>query len=158
MYFNGVHKNVEKKSVKEKTEIILDRSRKRQFFYEICLKMFSICEQRGLRLIVENPYSPHHYLVETFPYRAAFIDRNRTARGDYFNKPTQYFFISCSPTFGSTLQKPKTHKTIKSTKSSSLAGLCSEERSMIHPDYARNFICDFIIGREQPGTQLNLFE
>jgi hypothetical protein len=38
------------------------------------------------------------------------------------------------------------------------AGLCSEERSMISPDYARNFICDFIIGKEQVGTQLNLFE
>jgi hypothetical protein len=33
-----------------------------------------------------------------------------------------------------------------------------EERSMISPDYARNFICDFIIGKEQVGTQLNLFE
>lgn len=34
------------------------------------------------------------------------------------------------------------------------AGICSEERSMIHPDYARNFICDFILGREQKHTQL----
>lgn len=25
------------------------------------------------------------------------------------------------------------------------AGICSEERSMISPDYARNFICDFIL-------------
>ena len=25
------------------------------------------------------------------------------------------------------------------------------------PDYARNFICDFILGKEQIGTQLNLF-
>jgi hypothetical protein len=24
------------------------------------------------------------------------------------------------------------------------------ERSMISPDYARNFICDFILGKEQP--------
>lgn len=37
------------------------------------------------------------------------------------------------------------------------AGVCSEERSMISPDYARNFICDFILGKEQKGTQLNLF-
>ena len=35
---------------------------------------------------------------------------------------------------------------------------CSEERSMISPDYARNFICDFILGKEQIGTQLNLFQ
>jgi hypothetical protein len=28
---------------------------------------------------------------------------------------------------------------------------------MISPDNARNFICDFILGKEQKGTQLNLF-
>ena len=28
---------------------------------------------------------------------------------------------------------------------------------MISPDYARNFICDFILGKEQKATQLNLF-
>ena len=37
------------------------------------------------------------------------------------------------------------------------AGVCSEERSMISPDYARNFICDFILGKEQQNTLLTLF-
>ena len=36
-------------------------------------------------------------------------------------------------------------------------GICSEERSMISPDYARNFICDFILGKIQTGSQLLLF-
>ena len=39
---------------------------------------------------------------------------------------------------------------------SSVAGVCSEERSMISPDYARNFICDFIIGKEQQDIQKQL--
>lgn len=38
------------------------------------------------------------------------------------------------------------------------AGMCSKVRSEISPDYARNFICDFILGKEQKGTQLNLFK
>ena len=38
------------------------------------------------------------------------------------------------------------------------AGICSEERSMISPDYARNFICDFILGKVQKHTQLDLFK
>lgn len=29
---------------------------------------------------------------------------------------------------------------------------------MISPDYARNFICDFILGKEQVGTQLSMFD
>jgi hypothetical protein len=36
------------------------------------------------------------------------------------------------------------------------AGLCSEERSMISPDYARNFICDFILGKKQGCSQMTL--
>jgi len=44
-------------------------------------------------------------------------------------------------------------------KASKKSGLCSEERSMISPDYARNFICDFILGKEQEQfkKQLSLF-
>lgn len=37
------------------------------------------------------------------------------------------------------------------------SGLCSEERSMISPDYARNFICDFILGKEQAHSQPQLW-
>lgn len=36
-------------------------------------------------------------------------------------------------------------------------GISAEERSMISPDYARNFICDFIIGKQQTNTIPTLF-
>ena len=39
----------------------------------------------------------------------------------------------------------------------STAGICDTERSMISPDYARNFICDFILGKQQEYTILTLF-
>lgn len=42
------------------------------------------------------------------------------------------------------------------SKQSPKAGQCSEERSMISPDYARNFICDFILGKEQPDVTQQL--
>lgn len=35
-------------------------------------------------------------------------------------------------------------------KGSSKPGICSEERSLISPDYARNWICDFVLGKYQP--------
>lgn len=44
------------------------------------------------------------------------------------------------------------------TKEIKSAGICSEERSLISPDYARNFICDFILGKVQKHTQLDLFK
>ena len=64
-------------------------------------------------------------------------------------KPTQYWFVGCENTTGTSYQKPEKVLSIRKTKGASKAGLCSEDRSMISPDYARNFICDFILGKEQ---------
>lgn len=70
-------------------------------------------------------------------------------RGDYFKMPTAYWFFNCQPTHGFTLQNDKKQKIIDNCERSKGNGLCSEERSMISPDYARNFICDFILGKVQ---------
>ena len=78
-------------------------------------------------------------------------------RGDYFKKPTAYWFVNCNPTYGFTQQKDKKQKIIDKERPSREAGLCSEDRSMISPDYARNFICDFILGKTQTFTQMSLF-
>ena len=158
LYFTGKHHNLANMSAKSKADTIIERSRNRQYLYELCLKMFATCDQRGLRLIVENPYATQHYLVENFPYKATIIDRNRALRGDYFNKPTQFFFVNCEPTNGLTMQTAKEHKHIGNSKSGIKAGICSEDRSMISPDYARNFICDFVIGKAQTFSQLQLFD
>lgn len=158
LYFMGAHQNLSKLKGKALSDCIIERSRNRERFYELALKLFTICDINGLRLVVENPYTQQHYLVGNFPYKAAIIDRNRAQRGDYFNKPTQYWFLNCSPTYGLTIQEGVEHRNISHAKKAVRAGLCSEERSMISPDYARNFICDFILGRNQIGSQLLLFK
>jgi hypothetical protein len=85
------------------------------------------------------------------------VDNNRMLRGDYYMKPTAYWFVSCEPTHGKSYQNDKEKKIIMKAKGGSKAGICSEERSMISSDYARNFICDFIIGKEQQHTMRDLF-
>ena len=105
LYFTGNHHNLDGMTAKDKADTILARSRDRQHLYELCLMLFSNCEQKGLRLVVENPYAPRHYLVENFPFKASIIDRNRALRGDYFSKPTQYWFVNCTPTNGLSLQR-----------------------------------------------------
>lgn len=105
---------------------------------------------------IQNNFGETDHVEDLFK-AIEVIDHNRQLRGDFFKKPTQYWFVNCSPTYGCTEQKTDKKKTIMGSRGASKAGLCSEERSMISPDYARNFICDFIIGREQTGTQLNLF-
>ena len=158
LYFTGKHMNLSRLDTKLKIETILQRSRNRQFMYELCLKLFCVCDVRNIRLIVENPYSYAHYLVNNFPYKAVLIDRNRSFRGDFFNKPTQYWFLNCEPTHGCTKQLPSMHKRIASGRPGIQGGICSEDRSLISPDYARNFICDFILGRPQPEICPTLFD
>ena len=149
--------NYRKLTMKEKTDKILERSANREYFFRLLVQLVSLVEQRNLRMIVENPYNEQTFLKANFVMPPTIIDTNRTLRGDYFQKPTAYFYVNCSPTFGQTYQKDKEQKSIMNSKGSGKAGLCSEERSMISPDYARNFICDFIIGKTQRNSQLSLF-
>ena len=154
--FKTWHFNYRKMSNKEMYEKIIERIRNRAYFFEMFNKMFCVVREKGLRMIVENPYSEIGYLHDNFD-QPTFIDHNRQRRGDYYKKPTQYWFVNAQMTFGNSLQKPSKTLTIRKTKSGYKAGICSEERSIISPDYARNFICDFILGKEQQNSQLKLF-
>ena len=100
-----------------------------------------------MRLIIENPATMPNYLIgqQNFP-SPSLIDNNRTRRGDKFSKPTAYWFVNCNPLRNTTFQKSNQVARITDMKAASCAGMCSEERSMISPDYARNFIADFILG------------
>ena len=157
----------------------LDRFR----FYDLALKLTAIIQIKGLRMIMENPWHPTNFTNHFWFARASLIDKDRTRRGDYYRKPTAYWYIGCNPTHGETFQPTpvsqrrtitagsgaiKTRNRMrdllskeeldsKFTEHKTQTGLCDEERSMISPDYARNFICDFILGKEQVGTQLSLF-
>lgn len=139
------------------TERILTRSRNRQRYYELAVKMLAGAKVRGLRLIMENPLGMHSFLRSCFITQPAVVDRYRNLRGDEFAKPTGYWYINCEPTNGESLQPKEAKRVKKDCRGSKQAGLCGEERSMISPDYARNFICDFILGLEQAHTIPTLF-
>lgn len=136
----------------------IDRLHKRTRLHELLYKLAYICYEKGLRMIIENPATAPNYLItgQNFP-TPTIIDNNRMFRGDYFKKPTAYWFINCENTYGFSYQNDKEQKIIDKCKGSKGDGLCSEERSMISPDYARNFICDFILGKEQDFGQMSLF-
>ena len=129
----------------------------REEYYQRLLRFVSVCLQRGLRMVFENPYTTDTYLKANFLKNPDVVDSNRMLRGDYFVKPTAYWFWNCEPTHGFTEQNDKVQKSPMWLRQAPKAGMCSEERSMMSPDYARNFICDFLLGKEQVGTQMQLF-
>ena len=158
MYFSFESLNNQHKPDYDRVADAVDRLQERNLFHTMLYKLVYVVKKRSLRLIIENPATKPHYLIDTqnFP-KPTFIDKNRMLRGDYFRKPTAYWFFGAEPTSGFTEQFDKKQRIVNDCRSAPKAGLCSEERSMISPDYARNFICDFILGKDQVGSQLSLF-
>ena len=147
------------KSLTKRIEYALDRLEKRTQFHKLIYKFVAICDQKKIRMILENPASKPNYLISGQNFLPpTFIDKNRMERGDVFKKPTAYWFINCEPTHGFSYQNDKKQKVINDCARSKGNGLCSEERSMISPDYARNFICDFILGKQQDCIQQKEFD
>lgn len=166
-----------------KWKALRNYSQERFALYDLALKLTAICQIRGLRMIMENPYHPTNFTNHFWFMRPAVIDKNRTLRGDYFMKPTAYWYVNCVPTYGLSLQptakdkikritagsgsskkKRSLAKTIKKEEldaryldHKSADGICDTDRSIISPDYARNFICDFVIGKEQDYSMRQLF-
>ena len=138
----------------KKIDHIINRSREREEFYERLIRFCGVCLEKGYRMIFENPWSMQTYLKANFIKSPDIVDMNRMQRGDYYMKPTAYWFWNCEPTQGGSYQNDKERKSIVYAKKGKQAGICSEERSMISPDYARNFICDFILGKVQKQEQL----
>lgn len=169
---------------KQKWKVLRGFSQERFHFYDLALKMTAIVQIKGLRMIIENPWHPTNFTNHFWFLRTSLIDNDRTLRGDYFKKPTAYWFVNCIPTHGESYQPvplsqrktitagsgaAKTKKKLKGVlektdldkkylDKNTKKGLCDEERSMISPDYARNFICDFILGKEQVNSQKMLFD
>lgn len=92
--------NYRKKSLKEATDLILQRSANRERFLTLLIRLISTCKERGIRLIVENPWSEQTFLKNGFVMKPTIVDMDRTRRGDVYKKPTAYFFINCKPTNG----------------------------------------------------------
>lgn len=132
----------------------------RNYFFHRLLKLCAIADARQLRLIIENPWNTSRstFLQRNF-IAPTIIDRDRSKRGDEYVKPTAYWFINCENTIGYSFQQDKKIKVVYKERDTHKVevGQCSEVRSMIHPDYARNFICDFIIGKPQRHTLTTLF-
>ena len=117
-----------------------------QLYILVC-KLFSICLRGGWRMIVENPYTQPHYLTTYFPIAPRVIDKDRTENGDFYKKPTQYWFLNCDPEQNlvfEPIEYVQVHTIAKASKIKNGQSI-QVNRSMMHPQYARRFIKQFIL-------------
>ncbi len=160
LFFRGEHIAQKSWSLEKIMRYNIMQSKERDRYFDLLMKLVCVSTIKSIRIIIENPYntSGMTYLENNF-IKPTIVDRNRMMRGDYYIKPTAYWFINCEPTNGRSIQMNKEKRVIMKARGASHAGICSTERSAISPDYARNFIYDFILGKEQKGlTEPSLFK
>ena len=140
LHFRGESRQQKNKKIKKKLETDLKLHSELHENYCILTKLVIVCINKNLRLIVENPYSEQSYLSRYWACKPSIIDKDRSRRGDYYKKPTQYFFINIEPTNNIVMdymEEVPTQKTIAKTSD-------KVQRSMISKEYAMRFIKEFI--------------
>lgn len=157
MWYSLNQRDYAKWSFKKRIDYMVHKNRERARLYELMMMFTGVCLDRGIRMVMENPWGINTYLKQNVIMKPpTIIDTDRTKRGDWMKKPTAYWFWNCEPTFGKSFQQtPKSQqRQCMKMKKAPRAGLCSEERSLMSPDYARNFIRDFIIGKPKINSEL----
>lgn len=156
LWFRGENFAQKKWDDIRKLETSLEMHKELSELYELICKLTLICLKRGLKMVIENPYTQPHYLTMYWCMKPAIIDKDRTLDGDYYKKPTQYWFINCEPkqnlVFEPLEYVPK--RVITRTKRQENTTI-KTERSMIHPQYASRFIRKYLIDTENKNGKEN---
>ena len=108
-------------------------------FYQTLCRLCIIARKKNFKLIIENPYGKVNFLKQFFPIKPCLIIKNRMLWGDYFKKPTQFFFLNCIPNFflERLSASPKENNPIEKNHGFS--------RSRISSRFAENFIESVIL-------------
>ena len=89
MNFGWYSQNYKRLNTKDKADAILERSANREKFFRLAVMMFAVCEQRNLRIVMENPWAMQTFLKNNFIFPPKLIDNDRSQRGDFYKKPTR---------------------------------------------------------------------
>ena len=152
--FRGQANGMKKWNDVQKMEYDIKLHKELHDLYILVNQLFIIAIKKGFKMIVENPYSKEHYLHRYWCLRPSLIDTDRRERGDYYVKPTQYWFVNCEPknnlmfeaiSHNAIVNGVKWENRRKGDYLKTGAKNIKVARSMIHPDYANRFIREFII-------------
>ena len=126
-------------SEKKKIEYSLEQMHQRNRYYLLLCSLCLLAIKKGFKLIIENPYGKVNFLKHFFPLKPEVVLLDRRKLGDFYKKPTQFFFINCVPEFK--LWGECTETMGKQNKIEDNRGFA---RSVISPTFAKNFIKTYI--------------
>lgn len=140
MQYRGDAFQCKKRSELKKIKHSMKLHNELNYMYQLISKLSCVCIEKKLKLIIENPYG-NNYLEKFFPIKSKIIDLDRSKNGDYYKKPTQYWFINCEPKnnllFEPIIIRRNLKIVVKTTS--------KVERSMISGEYANRFIRQYIL-------------
>ena len=143
--FRGQNAGMNMWSDKEKLLYSMRLHKELDHYYQLISSLVIISIDRKLQIVIENPYSARHYLRQYWCIKPSLIDKDRTQRGDWYKKPTQYFFINRVP-YNNIILEPFEYVERMRLKRDVRD---ATKRSMIHPQYANRFIREFIIDESE---------
>ena len=154
LFFRGQAFQQKAWSLEEKMQYDMSLLDEVNMMYKYVNYMFIICIRKKLKLVMENPYSEEHFLRRYWCFLPKIIDKDRRENGDYYAKPTQYWFLNCEPQ-NNFLFEPISYNHLGVADAIRLMGkedyektgakTKKEARSMIHPMYANRFIRQYLI-------------
>ena len=154
LFFRGQAFQQKKWSLEEKMKYDMDLLDEVNSMYKLVNNLFIVCIKKNLKLVMENPFSEEHFLRRYWCFLPSIIDKDRRNSGDYYAKPTQYWFLNCEPK-NNLIFEPLTYNDLgvkdairlisKEDYIKTGAKTKKVARSMIHPDYANRFIRQYLI-------------
>ena len=130
-------------SIERRLEYSMNLHKELNKHFTLITQMALLAMNKGLRMVIENPYTQPHYLTEFWALEPAVIDKDRRMNGDHFKKPTQFWFIGFEPKQNLVFE-PIEYVETKNVKRLK-GGDRQKARSMIHPQYANRFIRQYLI-------------
>lgn len=109
-------------------------------FYQYFCHLYLLALRKGFRLVIENPYALDHYLKRFFPVKASLVIDNRREYGDYYVKPTQFWFVNFLPRQNVFFQPIDSYPFKRIGKEAN-----GFSRSMISPCFASLFLRCFVL-------------
>lgn len=154
LWFRGDALQQKNWSLEKKLEYDMNLHTELHHLYMLISKMVIVLQRKGIPVIIENPYSTQHHLINYWCIKPKIVDANRHAKGDFMKKPTSYWFIGIEPKNNLILEpvkmnKKHTHNSLFGTKDMTV------QRSMISTDYVNRFIREYIIGEEKKEEDKN---
>lgn len=140
MLYQGTHNPIYKKPLEYKLELDLKLHKELHDLYTLVTKLAIVAMRGGYKMIIENPYSKEHYLTRYWCVKPAIIDKNRRESGDYYVKPTQYYFFNLEQKCNLLWEYPTIQEKKLIVKEHNQV-----QRSMISKEYANRFIREYIL-------------